>query len=99
MKTPKDIQKLSERIARFKKREHLDQKQTRAESSDYSRTAMGWQISVELLAAVLIGAGIGYVLDGVFSTQPWLLAFFTILGGAAGFLNIYRTFKDEDKTD
>lgn len=99
MKTPKDIKKLTERIARFKKNERYSLQQKEANDLNYSRTAMGWQISVELLAAVLIGAGIGYVLDQVFSTQPWLLAVMTILGGAAGFLNIYRTFKNEEKSD
>lgn len=99
MKTPKDIKKLSEQISRFKKSERRFDRKNDVRDADYSRTAMGWQISVELLAAVLIGAGIGYVADNYFSTAPWLLVVFTIMGGAAGFLNIYRSFKAEEKTN
>lgn len=99
MKTPKDIKKLSDQIARFKKSERLVEQKNDVRDTDYSRTAMGWQISVELLAAVLIGAGIGYVADNYFQTSPWLLTVFTIMGGAAGFLNIYRSFKAEEKSD
>ena len=43
-----------------------------------------------------IEAGIGYVLDKVFDTRPYLFAVFLLFGGAAGFLNVYRMAKDEE---
>ena len=43
-----------------------------------------------------MGAGIGYVLDKVFDTRPYLFAVFLLFGGAAGFLNVYRMAKDEE---
>jgi|GEM_PF-200969 len=51
----------------------------------------GMRIAVELAAAVLVGAGIGIVLDRWLGTSPWLLIVFFIIGTAAGFLNVYRT--------
>lgn len=60
---------------------------------------VGVAIAADLIAGVLVGTGIGYVLDMLFGTRPVLLAVFVLLGGAAGFLNMYRTVKDEEKKD
>lgn len=98
MKTPKDIQDLNKRINRFKAEEKKAEREVAADQNAYTRPAAAFQISTELLAGVLIGAGIGYLLDIFFSTKPWFLAVFTILGGAGGILSIYRTFKAESKT-
>lgn len=96
MKKPKDIKMIDERIEKFKKSEKKRIAKENSTDDVYARTATGWQISIELLAAVLIGAGIGYFLDNLLKTRPWLLVVFTLLGGAAGFLNLYRTFKYEE---
>jgi ATP synthase protein I len=54
----------------------------------------GLRISVELAAAVVVGTGIGIVLDRWLGTSPWLLIVFFILGCAAGFRNVYRTAQE-----
>jgi ATP synthase protein I len=38
--------------------------------------------------------GIGWWLDKVFDTRPWLLLIFTGLGIAAGFLNLVKSSRD-----
>ena len=43
-----------------------------------------------MLVATLLGALIGYGLDRLFGTEPWLLVLFLLFGGAAGCLNVYR---------
>ena len=97
MKEPEDIKNINLRIRDFKTK-HIDiSKVSESQKNTYSQTTVGFQISVELLSGVLIGAGIGYLLDNLFSTRPWLVAIFTILGGAAGVLNIYKTFRVENK--
>ncbi len=47
-------------------------------------------IGVTLVAATAIGLAIGYGLDRVFGTSPWLTLTFTLFGIAAGFLNLFR---------
>lgn len=47
-------------------------------------------IGVTLVAATAIGLAIGYGLDRVLPTRPWLTILFTLLGIAAGFLNLFR---------
>jgi ATP synthase protein I len=47
-------------------------------------------LSTELVAGVLIGAGIGWVLDKWLGITPWGMIVFLLLGFAAGVLNVMR---------
>ena len=47
-------------------------------------------IGVTLVAATAIGLAIGYGLDRVLGTGPWLTLMFTLFGIVAGFLNLFR---------
>jgi ATP synthase protein I len=47
-------------------------------------------IGVTLVAATAIGLAIGYGLDRLFGTSPWLTLTFLLFGIAAGFLNLFR---------
>lgn len=95
-KSPDDIRELESKISRLKKQETERNRPVKA--SEYSgAAAIGMRIAVELLSAVLIGGAIGYVIDRVAETRPLFLAVFLLLGGAAGFLNVYRLAKAEEK--
>jgi ATP synthase protein I len=52
--------------------------------------ALASRVGLELVAATVIGAGLGYTLDRWLGTRPWLLVVGVVLGAAAGFLSIYR---------
>ncbi len=47
-------------------------------------------IGIALVAATAIGLLIGYGLDRLLGTTPWLTMVFAVLGIAAGFLNLLR---------
>ena len=47
-------------------------------------------IGISLVAATAIGLLIGYGLDRLFGTAPWLTMVFALFGIAAGFLNLFR---------
>jgi len=49
---------------------------------------------IELVAGLGIGFGMGYGLDAVFGTMPFLLVVFTLLGFAAGIKTMMRTAKE-----
>jgi ATP synthase protein I len=57
-------------------------------ASGYAR---GFRLSSELVAGVLVGAGIGWLLDRWLGVSPWGLIVFLLLGFAAGVLNVMRS--------
>jgi len=50
-----------------------------------------FRLGTELVAAVVVGTIIGFILDSWFDTKPWLIIIFFFLGAAAGMLNVIRT--------
>jgi ATP synthase protein I len=52
--------------------------------------ARGFRLSIELVAGILVGAGIGWALDRWLGISPWGLMVFLMLGFAAGILNVIR---------
>jgi ATP synthase protein I len=58
--------------------------------SDPSAIARGFRLSTELVAGVLVGAAIGWLLDRWLGISPWGMIVFLLLGFAAGVLNVMR---------
>lgn len=56
-----------------------------------SGMALGFRLSSELVAGVLVGGGIGWILDRWLGISPWGLIVFLLLGFAAGVLNVMRS--------
>ena len=59
-----------------------------ATASGYAR---GFRLSSELVAGVLVGAGLGWLIDRGLGVAPWGLIIFLLLGFAAGVLNVMRS--------
>ena len=53
--------------------------------------AMGFRLSSELIAGVLVGALMGWGFDRLLSTSPFGLIVFVLLGFSAGVLNVIRS--------
>ena len=53
--------------------------------------ALGFRLSSELVAGVLVGAAIGWGIDRLLSTSPFGLIVFLLLGFAAGVVNVVRS--------
>ena len=49
-----------------------------------------FRIGVELVAALVVGVGIGLLLDRWLGTAPWFLIGFFFIGAGAGIVNVYR---------
>ena len=58
--------------------------------ADPSAMARGFRLSTELVAGVLVGAALGWLLDRWLGISPWGLIVFLLLGFAAGVLNVMR---------
>ncbi|MEX2615164.1 MAG: AtpZ/AtpI family protein [Alphaproteobacteria bacterium] len=58
--------------------------------NDQNGLGFALRIGTDLVAALVVGVGIGVLLDYWLETKPWFLIVFFLLGAAAGFLNIFR---------
>ena len=63
-----------------------------ADEPDAFRTglSMAMRIGVELLAALIVGGGLGYLVDSYFNSSPVGILIGVFLGMSAGLLNVYR---------
>ena len=78
--------------------DHLQQnKETNSKSKQGSGASFGFKISTEIVAALVVGVGIGLIVDNYFDTRPFGLIIFFILGAFAGFLNVYRVMRRIEK--
>ena len=58
----------------------------------YAGLGQAVRIGTELLAALIVGGGLGWVLDTyIFASSPWGLVMGLVLGAAAGIRNAYRS--------
>ena len=55
------------------------------------------KLSTEMVAAVLVGSIIGFILDNWFDSKPWLTILFFFIGVSAGILNVVRSAKRMQK--
>ena len=85
MTIPEDF-KTRLKIAKSKIKKQLDDDNEKRGSFIGSAFKLG----TELVAAVAVGTIIGFILDTLFDTKPWLIIIFFFLGAAAGMLNVIR---------
>ncbi len=63
----------------------------------HSQAQLAWRMVIEMVTGLLIGFGIGYGLDVMFDTKPWMMLVFTLLGFAAGVRVMLRTAQEAQK--
>jgi ATP synthase protein I len=76
--------------------ERLDRRQeaqASAKAAQPRNTGFGaaLRLSADFVAAVLVGAGLGYGLDWLLGIAPWGMILFLLLGFCAGVLNVMRS--------
>ena len=81
---------LAARIRRAQETEEVGQASQGNAARDMTGLSRGLRLGSEFIAAILVGAGIGWLLDSWLKTGPWLLLVFVMVGFAAGVLNVTR---------
>ena len=75
-------------------------KKTRvSKQSSSSNIGVAFKLSAEMVAAVIVGTIIGFILDNWFGTKPWLILIFFFVGVIAGILNVIRSAKNMQSKD
>ena len=94
MTTPNDF-KTRLKIAKSK----INKKELGNNEKRGSFMGNAFKLGTELVAAVVVGTIIGFILDSWFDTKPWLIIIFFFLGAAAGMLNVIRAANKMQKED
>ncbi|MBC8270318.1 MAG: AtpZ/AtpI family protein [Rhodospirillaceae bacterium] len=90
-KSTEDLEDLDKRLLQAREKSHTGKTSGLSSGSqEMSGYSMAIRIGTELVAALIVGVGIGYFLDNWLDTKPWFLVVFFFLGAAAGVLNVYR---------
>ena len=91
----KDLKEISTRLEIAKKK--IKAKQIKNNGSNTASLGKALKISTELVAAVVVGTTLGFILDNWFDTRPWLTISFFFMGVAAGILNVIKSAKNMHK--
>ena len=91
----KKIKEIATRLEIAK--ENIKNTQKNNQGSNAASLGKALKISTELVAAVVVGSTIGFLLDNWFDTKPLLIICFFFMGVAAGILNVFRSAKKMHK--
>jgi len=87
----KKLKEISTRLEIAKK--NIIKPYSKKNGSNAASFGKALKISTELVAAVVVGSTIGFLLDNWFDTKPLLTICFFFMGVAAGILNVFRSAK------
>ena len=85
------LQRLNEGLGQVRNAGHPSDGSGAQRAATASGYAKGFRLSSELVAGVVVGAGIGWLIDRWLGVSPWGLTVFLLLGFAAGVLNVMRS--------
>jgi len=93
---PQSDDRLADRLRRLDERLEaqrgkIDPAPGRAGSGPAQGLAQALRLASEFVAGVLVGAGLGWLIDWWLGTSPWGLIVFLLLGFVAGVLNVLRS--------
>ena len=84
------LQRLGERLGHHHSERPSENDPRRGASADSWALARGLRLSAEFVAGILVGAGIGWLMDRWLGTSPWGMIVLLLGGFAAGVLNMMR---------
>tara|TARA_B100000029_G_scaffold380128_1_gene375063 strand:- start:108 stop:398 length:291 start_codon:yes stop_codon:yes gene_type:complete len=91
----KNLKELSTRLEIAKK--NISKNSSIGKGRNAASLGKALKISTELVAAVVVGSTIGFLLDNWFGTKPLLTIFLFFIGVAAGILNVFKSAKKMNK--
>lgn len=98
--TDQDKAKLEDVGARLKAMQDAvaEKKETERNVEESAQgVGVGFRIGIELVAGVLVGAGLGWFIDSKLNTKPIFMLAFIALGFAASVLSVIRILKNLDQ--
>ena len=91
----KNLKEITSRLEIAKK--NIRKNEIMNKGSNATSLGKAFKISTELVAAVVVGTTLGFILDNWFGTKPWLTICFFFIGAVAGILNVIKSAKNMHK--
>ena len=88
------------RLRELRKRTGQDEREDEAAGpSSGMGAAMGlaFRVGIELAAGLVVGGGLGWLLDRWWGTGPAMLILFFFLGAVAGMVNVFRATRNMNR--
>jgi len=87
------ISELGDRLGRVRSQRGADGHGGANAETQGRAMAYGMRMAAELVAAVIVGGAIGWGLDWMLGSRPWLFLLFFLLGFTTGVVNVIRTYE------
>lgn len=85
-----DLAARLDRLSSGLERHRAAEPSTTVSGRDPSGYARAVKIGSEFIAGIVVGTGLGWVIDQGLGTRPWGMIIFLLIGFAAGVLNVMR---------
>ena len=93
-KSRSETSDLAVRIAKARKSGSKAENSVGGDKGHMTMHGRAVRLGSEFIAAILVGAAMGYGLDQLFGTAPWLMLVMLLFGFGAGVLNVTRAAAD-----
>jgi ATP synthase protein I len=88
---PDPLRRLGEEIAEARSRADAEARRGRGDvTAGGNALGFGLRVGIELVAALCVGVGLGWLADRYLGIRPWGLIAGFLLGSAAGVVNVFR---------
>lgn len=84
---------LAEKLGKVRDQEAAEVKRVTAANAQGRGMAYGFRMASEFVAAIVVGGLLGFGLDWLIGTGPWLFLAFFMLGFVAGVMNVLRAYQ------
>jgi len=78
------------RLRQAQQRHGIDSQRPEEDATQKNAIGLAFRMGMELVSALLVGLGIGWLIDRWLDTAPWALVVMFFVGAGAGIMNVYR---------
>ena len=98
-KDPADLAALNAKLKAARERNQGPGERAGSHDAGQSSSGYGLRLSVELIASLLAGLGMGWTIDWFAGSQPLFMLVFMFLGLGAGIYNVIRISKRQQEAE
>lgn len=98
-KDPADLSALDAKLKAARERNQGPGEGAGSQGAGQSSSGYGLRLSMELIASLLAGLGLGWTIDWFVGSQPLFMLVFMFLGLGAGIYNVIRMSKQQQEAE